>query len=109
MYKMLKFHVIITLFWLIYIMVSLVGCDKEKSGSSPIVKKEGGCSSVPGGAGVAATAAGTGVAGNVVKKEVKKEAHRDQHRTKEVKPAESELVRDLKAQLKKTVNEQKES
>uniref|UniRef100_A0A224XJ13 E3 ubiquitin protein ligase n=1 Tax=Panstrongylus lignarius TaxID=156445 RepID=A0A224XJ13_9HEMI len=86
----------------------LGGCDKEKSGSSPIVKKEGGCSSVPGGAGVAATAAGTGVAGNVVKKEVKKEAHRDQHRTKEVKPAESELVRDLKAQLKKTVNEQKE-
>lgn len=76
------------------------GCDKEKSGSSPVVKKEGGCNTVPGVAGAAATAAGTGAAGNIVKKEIKKEAHRDQHRTKEVKPAESELVRDLKAQLK---------
>ncbi|KAF6204281.1 hypothetical protein GE061_002621 [Apolygus lucorum] len=71
------------------------GGDKEKAGGSPSIKKEGGTPG-PGGA--------------VVKKEVKKEplAHREQHRTKDVKPAESELVRDLKAQLKKTVNEQKE-
>ncbi|XP_014245185.1 E3 ubiquitin-protein ligase Bre1 isoform X2 [Cimex lectularius] len=70
--------------------------DKDKSGSSPIVKKEGTVAA-PGGA--------------VIKKEVKKETgvHREPaHRAKEVKPAESELVRDLKAQLKKTVNEQKE-
>lgn len=61
--------------------------DKEKCGSSPIVKKEGAAN---------------------IKKEIKKEQHRDQHRAKEVKPAESELVRDLKAQLKKAVNDQKE-
>lgn len=61
--------------------------DKEKSGSSPVVKKEGG---------------------GTVKKEIKKEQHRDQHRAKEVKSADSELVRDLKAQLKKAVNDQKE-
>ncbi|XP_014280259.1 E3 ubiquitin-protein ligase Bre1 isoform X5 [Halyomorpha halys] len=63
------------------------GGDKEKCGSSPIVKKEGAAN---------------------IKKEIKKEQHRDQHRAKEVKPAESELVRDLKAQLKKAVNDQKE-
>ncbi|CAH1406685.1 unnamed protein product [Nezara viridula] len=61
--------------------------DKEKCGSSPIVKKEGAAN---------------------IKKEIKKEQHRDQHRAKDVKPAESELVRDLKAQLKKAVNDQKE-
>ncbi|XP_033213757.1 E3 ubiquitin-protein ligase Bre1 isoform X2 [Belonocnema kinseyi] len=43
-----------------------------------------------------------------VKKEIKTE-HRDPaHRTKDAKIAESELVRDLKAQLKKAVNEMKE-
>ncbi|KAL6254844.1 hypothetical protein P5V15_014183 [Pogonomyrmex californicus] len=43
-----------------------------------------------------------------IKKEVKTE-HRDPaHRTKDAKMAESELVRDLKAQLKKAVNEMKE-
>lgn len=43
-----------------------------------------------------------GPGGVIVKKEVKKEpvAHRDPHRTKDIKPAESELVRDMKAQLK---------
>jgi E3 ubiquitin-protein ligase BRE1 len=36
-----------------------------------------------------------------VKKEVKTEKdHREQHRAKDAKVAESELVRDLKAQLK---------
>ncbi|KAK9512946.1 hypothetical protein O3M35_001249 [Rhynocoris fuscipes] len=87
----------------------LGGSDKEKAGSSPVVKKEGATGANATGAAVTPGAApGTAAAGNVVKKEVKKEAHRDQHRAKEVKPAESELVRDLKAQLKKTVNEQKE-
>lgn len=44
-----------------------------------------------------------------VKKEIKTEKdHREQHRAKDAKGAESELVRDLKAQLKKAVNDQKE-
>ncbi|XP_069673294.1 E3 ubiquitin-protein ligase Bre1 isoform X1 [Periplaneta americana] len=44
-----------------------------------------------------------------IKKEIKTEKdHREQHRAKEAKVAESELVRDLKAQLKKAVNDQKE-
>ncbi|XP_077267633.1 E3 ubiquitin-protein ligase Bre1 isoform X2 [Temnothorax americanus] len=44
-----------------------------------------------------------------IKKESVKIEHRDPaHRTKDAKMAESELVRDLKAQLKKAVNEMKE-
>ncbi|XP_043666725.1 E3 ubiquitin-protein ligase Bre1 isoform X3 [Vespula pensylvanica] len=44
-----------------------------------------------------------------IKKESIKTEHRDpMHRTKDTKVAESELVRDLKAQLKKAVNEMKE-
>ncbi|KYN03818.1 E3 ubiquitin-protein ligase Bre1 [Cyphomyrmex costatus] len=44
-----------------------------------------------------------------IKKESVKTEHRDPaHRTKDAKMAESELVRDLKAQLKKAVNEMKE-
>ncbi|KAF7402899.1 hypothetical protein HZH66_005166 [Vespula vulgaris] len=44
-----------------------------------------------------------------IKKESIKTEHRDPvHRTKDTKVAESELVRDLKAQLKKAVNEMKE-
>ncbi|XP_076233121.1 E3 ubiquitin-protein ligase Bre1 isoform X2 [Calliopsis andreniformis] len=44
-----------------------------------------------------------------IKKEAVKTEHRDPaHRTKDTKVAESELVRDLKAQLKKAVNEMKE-
>ncbi|XP_008209347.1 E3 ubiquitin-protein ligase Bre1 isoform X2 [Nasonia vitripennis] len=44
-----------------------------------------------------------------IKKETVKTEHRDQtHRAKDAKVAESELVRDLKAQLKKAVNEMKE-
>ncbi|XP_067012730.1 E3 ubiquitin-protein ligase Bre1 isoform X2 [Anabrus simplex] len=44
-----------------------------------------------------------------VKKEVKTEKdHKEQHRNKEAKVAESEMVRDLRAQLKKAVNDQKE-
>ncbi|EZA52659.1 E3 ubiquitin-protein ligase Bre1 isoform X1 [Ooceraea biroi] len=44
-----------------------------------------------------------------IKKELLKTEHRDPtHRTKDAKMAESELVRDLKAQLKKAVNEMKE-
>ncbi|XP_015514914.1 E3 ubiquitin-protein ligase Bre1 isoform X2 [Neodiprion pinetum] len=44
-----------------------------------------------------------------VKKETVKTEHREPaHRTKETKIMESELVRDLKAQLKKAVNEMKE-
>lgn len=44
-----------------------------------------------------------------IKKETVKTEHRDPaHRTKDTKVAESELVRDLKAQLKKAVNEMKE-
>ncbi|XP_023706608.1 E3 ubiquitin-protein ligase Bre1 isoform X4 [Cryptotermes secundus] len=44
-----------------------------------------------------------------VKKEVKTEKdHREQHRAKDAKVAESEMVRDLKAQLKKAMNDQKE-
>ncbi|PSN50248.1 E3 ubiquitin-protein ligase Bre1 [Blattella germanica] len=44
-----------------------------------------------------------------VKKEIKTEKdHREQHRAKEAKVVESEIVRDLKAQLKKAVNDQKE-
>ncbi|XP_043282592.1 E3 ubiquitin-protein ligase Bre1 isoform X2 [Venturia canescens] len=44
-----------------------------------------------------------------VKKEPIKSEHRDPvHRTKETKVVESEIVRDLKAQLKKAVNEMKE-
>ncbi|KAH0949420.1 hypothetical protein HN011_009194 [Eciton burchellii] len=44
-----------------------------------------------------------------IKKELLKTEHRDTiHRTKDAKMAESELVRDLKAQLKKAVNEMKE-
>jgi hypothetical protein len=41
-----------------------------------------------------------------VKKEVKAEKdHREQHRAKDAKVAESELVRDLKAQLKYVISE----
>ncbi|XP_017752332.1 PREDICTED: E3 ubiquitin-protein ligase Bre1 isoform X3 [Eufriesea mexicana] len=44
-----------------------------------------------------------------IKKEAIKTEHRDPaHRAKDTKVAESELVRDLKAQLKKAVNEMKE-
>ncbi|XP_003486466.1 E3 ubiquitin-protein ligase Bre1 isoform X2 [Bombus impatiens] len=44
-----------------------------------------------------------------IKKEAVKTEHRDPaHRAKDTKVAESELVRDLKAQLKKAVNEMKE-
>lgn len=44
-----------------------------------------------------------------IKKETIKTEHRDPaHRAKDTKVAESELVRDLKAQLKKAVNEMKE-
>ncbi|XP_066601634.1 E3 ubiquitin-protein ligase Bre1 isoform X2 [Prorops nasuta] len=44
-----------------------------------------------------------------IKKENIKNEHRDSaHRVKETKVAESEIVRDLKAQLKKAVNEMKE-
>ncbi|CAB0010548.1 unnamed protein product [Nesidiocoris tenuis] len=55
-------------------------------------------------------AAPGGPGGAAVKKEIKKEpaAHRDPHRAKDVKVTESEMVRDLKAQLKKTACEQKE-
>ncbi|BES97273.1 RING [Nesidiocoris tenuis] len=70
--------------------------DREKAGGSPSIKKEGAAPGGPGGA--------------AVKKEIKKEpaAHRDPHRAKDVKVTESEMVRDLKAQLKKTACEQKE-
>ncbi|XP_014206053.1 E3 ubiquitin-protein ligase Bre1 isoform X2 [Copidosoma floridanum] len=44
-----------------------------------------------------------------IKKESVKTEHRDpMHRSKDAKAAESEIVRDLKAQLKKAVNEMKE-
>lgn len=57
--------------------------------TSPTIKKE------KEGAG------GTGpIAGTPGKREIKKEQHRDIHRTKESKVPDSEMVRDLKAQLK---------
>nr|CAD7404755.1 unnamed protein product [Timema poppensis] len=44
-----------------------------------------------------------------VKKEVKTEKdQKEQHRAKELKAADSEMVRDLRAQLKKALNDQKE-
>nr|CAD7447157.1 unnamed protein product [Timema bartmani] len=44
-----------------------------------------------------------------VKKEVKNEKdQKEQHRAKELKAADSEMVRDLRAQLKKALNDQKE-
>nr|CAD7394002.1 unnamed protein product [Timema cristinae] len=44
-----------------------------------------------------------------VKKEVKSEKdQKEQHRAKELKAADSEMVRDLRAQLKKALNDQKE-
>lgn len=67
---------------------------EKAAGSSPQIKKEG------------------------IKKEVKKEGAatatqppghpHPQHKPKDIKPVESEVVRDLKAQLKKSINEQKE-
>lgn len=65
------------------------GAEKDKQLTSPTIKKEKeGAAGTPG-----AAAAGTPVG----KREVKKEQHRDQHRAK---VPETELVRDLKAQLK---------
>ncbi|XP_018574092.1 E3 ubiquitin-protein ligase Bre1 [Anoplophora glabripennis] len=65
------------------------------SGSSPTAKKEGAVKQEK----------------NVVKKEVTvktEKEHREAQRAKEAKIAENEMVRDLKNQLKKALNEQKE-
>ncbi|KAJ8964513.1 hypothetical protein NQ314_004808 [Rhamnusium bicolor] len=65
------------------------------SGSSPSAKKEGGIKQEK----------------NVIKKEanIKTEKdHREAQRAKEAKIAENEMIRDLKNQLKKALNEQKE-
>ncbi|XP_054270479.1 E3 ubiquitin-protein ligase Bre1 isoform X4 [Macrosteles quadrilineatus] len=73
--------------------------DKDSQLTSPTIKKEkdGAAGATPGAPGGAATP-GT-------KREVKKEQHREQHRGK---MPDSEMVRDLKAQLKKALNDQKE-
>ncbi|XP_075220361.1 E3 ubiquitin-protein ligase Bre1 [Lycorma delicatula] len=76
--------------------------DKDKQLTPPTIKKEKG----EGAAGTNANA--TAAAGAGKRGEVKKEPHRDQHRSKDAKAPESELVRDLKAQLKKALNDQKE-
>ncbi|XP_046998497.1 E3 ubiquitin-protein ligase Bre1 isoform X2 [Schistocerca americana] len=67
--------------------------DKERQLTSPTIKKEKDIKREKG----------------EVKKEIKTEKdHREQHRGKDAKTAESELVRDLRAQLKKALNDQKE-
>lgn len=63
--------------------------DKEKQLTSPTIKKE------KEGASVGTPGSTTGTPG--CKREVKKEQHREQHRAK---VPDSEMVRDLKAQLK---------
>ncbi|XP_046680680.1 E3 ubiquitin-protein ligase Bre1 isoform X2 [Homalodisca vitripennis] len=70
--------------------------DKDKQLTSPTIKKE-----KEGAAGTPGAAAGTPGG----KREIKKEQHREQHRAK---VPDSEMVRDLKAQLKKALNDQKE-
>lgn len=73
--------------------------DKDKQLTSPTVKKEKDCNSS--GSGSVTNATGG-------KRDIKKEHNRDQHRLKDAKVPESEIVRDLKAQLKKALNDQKE-
>lgn len=65
--------------------------DKDKQLTSPTVKKEKDCNS-------SASGGATNTTGG--KRDVKKEHNRDQHRAKDAKIPESEIVRDLKAQLK---------
>ncbi|XP_022918335.1 E3 ubiquitin-protein ligase Bre1 [Onthophagus taurus] len=67
--------------------------DKSGAGGSPSIKKEGGKQE------------------KTAKKEVgvkSEKEHREAQRAKEAKIAENEIIRDLKAQLKKALNEQKE-
>lgn len=73
--------------------------DETEEGKDPEIKKEGGTP----------TGDGSGVKQEGASNEVKKEIDpKELQRLKEQKAAESEMVRDLKAQLKKAVNEQKE-
>ncbi|CAB3373401.1 Hypothetical predicted protein [Cloeon dipterum] len=74
--------------------------DKEKPGIKKEIKKEKGSTPTP--------AASTTPPNTEVKKEVKTEKDAKDAKVKEAKNAESELVRDLKAQLKKASNDQKE-
>lgn len=71
--------------------------DKSAASTSPVVKKETNVKQ-------------EGKTGTVKKEPTVKteKDHRDAQRAKETKIAESETIRDLKAQLKKALNEQKE-
>ncbi|XP_022207571.2 E3 ubiquitin-protein ligase Bre1 [Nilaparvata lugens] len=85
--------------------------DKDNQLTSPTIKKEksgGGAGGGEGGVAGAGGAQGGAAGANVKRESVKKEPHRDQHRGKDAKAPESEIVRDLKAQLKKALNDQKE-
>ncbi|KAK4875640.1 hypothetical protein RN001_012062 [Aquatica leii] len=98
---------------------------KEESSNTPLIKKEGeeeveqseeqeGCKDNATGASTSPSAKKDGIVKQekgVVKKEpvIKTEKeHRDMQRAKEAKITENEVIRDLKAQLKKALNEQKE-